>query len=172
MLGRRASDPVEPVEPGTARTVLAERVRASLEKRTGLDLSKLTDAELLDGIEYFLFPNLMLWAGYLTPFVYRFRPEGNDPDRCIVDIMKLEPLPESGERPPPAPTRFLEPGETWTDVPELGPFGRVFNQDGATVGRVQRGLHASVVSRLTLSQYQESRIRHFHATLDAYLARD
>ena len=172
MLGRRSSDPVDPIEPGTARTVLAERVRASLEKRTGLDLSQLTDAELLDGIEYFLFPNLMVWAGYLTPFVYRFRPEGNDPDRCIVDIMKLDPLPQSGERPAPAPTRFLEPGETWADVPELGPFGRVFNQDGATVGRVQRGLHASVASRLTLSQYQESRIRHFHATLDAYLAND
>lgn len=169
MLGRKPEELLEDIEPGTARTVLAERVRASLEKRTGLDLSKLTDAELLDGIEYFLFPNLMVWAGYLTPFVYRFRPEGNDPDRCIVDIMKLEPLPESGERPPPAPTRYLEAGESWADVPELGPFGRVFNQDGATVGRVQRGLHASVVSKLTLSQYQESRIRHFHATLDRYL---
>jgi hypothetical protein len=147
-------------------------VRASIEKRTGLDLSKLTDAEALDGIEYFLFPNLMVWAGYLTPFVYRFRPEGNDPDRCVIDILKLEPLPESGERPPPAPTRYLGPGETWADVPELGPFGRVFNQDGATIGRVQRGLKASVAPRLNLSQYQESRIRHFHATLDAYLARD
>ena len=172
MLGRKASDPVETVEPGTARTVLAERVRASLERRTGLDLSKLTDAELLDGIEYFLFPNLMVWAGYLTPFVYRFRPEGNDPDRCIIEIWKLEPLPESGERPPAAPTRYLGPDETWADVPELGPFGRVFNQDGATIGRVQRGVKASVASKLNLSQYQESRIRHFHATLHAYLDRD
>lgn len=168
MLGRKDG---EPVEPGSARNVLADRVRASIEKRTGLDLSKLTDAEALDGIEYFLFPNLMVWAGYLTPFVYRFRPEGNDPDRCVIDIMKLEPLPESGERPPAAPTRHLGPDESWADVPELGAFGRVFNQDGATIGRVQRGLKASVVPTLTLSQYQESRIRHFHATLDAYLDR-
>jgi hypothetical protein len=49
-------------------------------------------------------------------------------------------------------------------------FGRVFNQDGSTFGRVQRGLRASVRPATTLASYQESRIRHFHATLDDYLA--
>ena len=48
-------------------------------------------------------------------------------------------------------------------------FGRVFNQDGSTFARVQRGLRASVKETTTLSSYQESRIRHFHATLDAYI---
>ena len=56
------------------------------------------------------------------------------------------------------------------NVPELGVFGRVFNQDGSTFGRIQRGLHASVQPTITLSHYQESRIRHFHATLDGYLS--
>jgi len=51
-------------------------------------------------------------------------------------------------------------------------FGKVFNQDGSTFGRVQRGLRASVKATTTLARYQESRIRHFHATLDTYLARD
>ena len=41
----------------------------------------------------------------------------------------------------------------------------------STFGRIQRGLHASVQPALTLGRYQESRIRHFHATLDAYLDR-
>jgi Ring hydroxylating alpha subunit (catalytic domain) len=48
-------------------------------------------------------------------------------------------------------------------------FGRVFNQDTTIVGRVQRGLRASVRASTMLSRYQESRIRHFHATLDSYL---
>ena len=47
----------------------------------------------------------------------------------------------------------------------------MFNQDGSTFGRVQRGLRASVKPTTTLARYQESRIRHFHATLDDYLAR-
>ena len=49
-------------------------------------------------------------------------------------------------------------------------FGRIFNQDGSTFARIQRGLHASVQSRTNLARYQDSRIRHFHATLDEYLA--
>jgi nitrite reductase/ring-hydroxylating ferredoxin subunit len=160
------------VEPGaTARNVLGDRVRASLLKRTGRDYSSLSDAEVLDGIEYFLFPNFMPWAGLLTPFAYRFRPNGHDPDSCVIDIMVLDPLPGGTPRPPAARTRHIGPDESWADAPELGVFGRVFNQDGSTFGRVQRGLRASVKPTTTLSSYHESRIRHFHATLDDYLNR-
>ena len=35
--------------------------------------------------------------------------------------------------------------------------------------RVQQGLEALAAAEVTLARYQESRIRHFHATLDAYL---
>jgi hypothetical protein len=144
-------------------------MRASLRDRIGRDFSHITDAEALDGIEYFLFPNFMPWAGFLTPLVYRFRPNGNDPDSCVIDIMLLDPVPDNGPRPSPAPTRYLGEGETFADAPELGYLGRILNQDGATFGRIQRGLHASVKPGVTLARYQESRIRHFHATLDAYL---
>jgi hypothetical protein len=157
-------------EGSSARHVLADQMRASLAERTGRDYSLVSDAEVLDGIEYFLFPNFMPWAGYLTPLVYRFRPHGNDPDSCVVDIMLLEPLPEGSDRPAPAPTHHLAPDETFVDAPELGYLGRILNQDGSTFGRIQRGLHASVRPTITVSRYQESRIRHFHATLDRYLA--
>jgi hypothetical protein len=100
-----------------------------------------TDAENLDGIEYFLFPNLMPWGDYLTSIAYCFRPDGNDPESCGMDIMVLEPRAEGSERPAAAPTRYLGPGETWSGVPELGVIGRVFNQDSTTI----------------------------HATLDAYM---
>jgi hypothetical protein len=89
----------------------------------------------------------------------------------VIDIMMLEPLPADGARPPAAPTRYLAPDETWADAPELGFFGRIFNQDGSTFGRIQRGLHASVQPTTNLGRYQESRIRHLHATLDTYLSR-
>jgi phenylpropionate dioxygenase-like ring-hydroxylating dioxygenase large terminal subunit len=168
MLGSKDAEVV--IEAGSsARQVLGERIRASLRKRTGRDYADVTDAELLDGIEYFLFPNFMPWAGFLTSFAYRFRPDGHDPDSCVIDIMVLEPIPEGADRPPAVATRVIGPDETWADVPELGVFGRVFNQDGSTFGRVQRGLRASVRPATTLASYQESRIRHFHATLDAYL---
>lgn len=157
-------------EGSTVRRVLADRMRATLAEQYGCDLSHITDAEALDGIEYFLFPNFMPWAGFLTPLVYRFRPHGDDPDSSVIDIMLLQPLPDDGTRPAPAPTRHLGEGETFADAPELGYLGRILNQDASTFGRIQRGLHASVEPTVTLARYQESRIRHFHATLDAYLA--
>ncbi len=169
MLGPKAVN--GDVEPGSARRVVAEGVRASLQRRTGRDFSEVSDAEILDGIEYFLFPNFMPWGGWLTSFAYRFRPDGHDPDSCVIDIMVLQPVPEAEPRPAAAPTRYLGPDESWADAPELGVFGRVFNQDGSTFGRVQRGLRASVRQRTTLGRYQESRIRHFHATIDAYIER-
>ena len=63
----------------------------------------------------------------------------------------------------------LEPGETYLDAPEMGYIGRILNQDFSTMPRVQRGLRASQQRELTLAHYQESRIRHFHATLASYV---
>src|SRR3546814_9733055 len=154
MLGSKDAEVT--IEPGSgARRVLGDRVRASLKRRTGRDHSHLSDAETLDGVEYFLFPNFMPWAGYLTPFAYRFRPDRHDPDSCVMDIMVLEPLPAGEPRPPAAQTRPLGPDESWSDAPELGVVGRVVNQDGSTFGRLQRGLPACVRATPPLPRHPE-----------------
>jgi len=170
-LTRDDPDAVVPVG-GTARRLLADRTRAQLAARTGRDMSAVTDCEALDAIEYFVFPNLMPWAGYTTPLTYRFRPNDDDHRTCLMDVMLLEPAPASGPRPAASPTRRLEDGQRWADAPELGYLGRILDQDSATLRRVQRGLEGSVAPTVTLAVEQESRIRHFHATLDAYLAAD
>jgi phenylpropionate dioxygenase-like ring-hydroxylating dioxygenase large terminal subunit len=162
------ADAVVP-EGGTARQVLAERTRRQLAERTGGDYSTLTDCEALDAIEYFVFPNFVPWAGYTTPLTYRFRPHGDDHSATVMDVMLLEPVPLGGPRPPAAPTRHLDAGQRWADAPELGYLGRILDQDTATLGRVQRGLEAAAHPEVSLARYQESRIRHFHATLGEYL---
>jgi phenylpropionate dioxygenase-like ring-hydroxylating dioxygenase large terminal subunit len=153
----------------TARHVLAERTRRALAARTGRDYSSITDCEALDAIEYFVFPNFVPWAGYTTPLAYRFRPHGDDHAAAVMDVMLLEPVPLSGPRPASAPTRHLDAGQRWADAPELGYLGRILDQDTATLARVQRGLEAADRPEVTLARYQESRIRHFHATLGEYL---
>ena len=52
-------------------------------------MSGLSDSEALDLIEYLLFPNMVPWGGQALPIVYRFRPNGNDPDSHIMEIMFL-----------------------------------------------------------------------------------
>jgi len=155
----------------TARDVLAEHSRTTLAARAGRPFD-VTDCEALDAVEYFLFPNFMPWPTYTTPLVYRFRPWDDDPNQSVIDVMLLEPVPAGGERPEPARPRVLAQGESFADAPELGYLGRILNQDASTFGRIQRGLRASAKPGVTLARYQESRIRHFHATLTRYIERE
>jgi len=156
-------------EGGTARQVLGDRTRRRLAEQTGRDYSSITDSEALDAIEYFVFPNLMPWAGYTTPLTYRFRPNGTDHESTLMDVMLLEPVPAGGERPAPPATRHLGDNQSWADATELGYLGRILNQDTATLALVQQGLRALSAPDVTLALYQENRIRHFHDTLGSYL---
>jgi phenylpropionate dioxygenase-like ring-hydroxylating dioxygenase large terminal subunit len=159
------------VPPGaTARAVLADSMRAAFARDLGIDARTCSDAEVLDVIEYFLFPNLTLFGG-LSPLCYRVRPDGHDPNACRFEVMLLVPLPEGGPRPSPAKLRWLGPEERFSSVPELAYFGPVLDQDEAILPRVQRGLLAARKPGVTLAAYQESRIRHLRRTLAEYLAR-
>jgi hypothetical protein len=55
-------------------------------------------------------------------------------------------------------------------VPQLGALGWILQQDVDNLEPMQRGLRASLANKVTLSQYQEVRIRHYHQVLDRYLA--
>lgn len=152
-----------------ARPVVAEAMRARLAADTGADLSNVSDSEILDAIEYFVFPNMAPWAGAGAPLTYRFRPYGNDPDRCIFDVMLLVTLPAGVPKPKAAPAHWLGPDEDFGAAPELGGLCAVLNQDLTNLAWVQRGLKSMTKPGVTLANYQESRIRQFHSDLDAYL---
>jgi hypothetical protein len=55
-------------------------------------------------------------------------------------------------------------------IPGIGSAADVTDQDTDNLKRIQRGIRASKKPGVTLSVYQESRIRHFHQTLDQYMA--
>jgi hypothetical protein len=154
----------------TARQVLAEALRQQLGERSGDNCSRLTDCELLDAIQYFVFPNFCPWAGAKANVVYRFRPYGNDPDRCVAEVMFLAPVPEGAPGPELPPVRWLDRAEDFAAVPELGVLGPVFDQDCRNLTALQRGLKSARKPGVTLSRYQESRIRHFHRTLGEWVS--
>ena len=167
-----SSESTEIPEGKTARDVASEMHRAEFSKLYGVDMSKMSNTELIDAIEYALFPNFIPWAGDGFPIVYRFRPDGNNHHSCIVDVMLMGMCPE-GIDPPTAEIHWLDAGPgsdspDWTQAPELGPLGEILNQDMGNLSRVQRGLRASKKD-VTFSAYQESRIRHFAHILDRYL---
>jgi phenylpropionate dioxygenase-like ring-hydroxylating dioxygenase large terminal subunit len=163
--------PIE-IGPGdTARSKLAERAREKMSLASGRDLSGLSDTESLDLIQYSLFPNSVPWGGQSLPVCYRFRPYGDNPEMSIMEIMFLFAKAPDGSHPAPAKIHWLGVDQPWADAPELGSAARISDQDTDNLKRIQRGLRATKKPGVTLAVYQESRIRHFHQTLDAYMAR-
>jgi hypothetical protein len=156
-------------EGETARTVYTEALKGEMKQRFGADLSHLTVTEVLDNIEYFLFPNFFPWFNFSLPLIYRFRPNGNDPETSIMDVMLLHPVPDDGPRPDPAPLNILRPDQSFTEARELDQISAIFEQDVSNMPRVQRGMK-SLEKGATLGNYQESRLRHMHKLLDRYIA--
>jgi hypothetical protein len=150
------------------RTFLGDVYRASFSRQWRTDLSGASEAELLDSVQYFLFPNFAPWIGFSLPIAYRFRPWGADPGRSLMEIMLLHPLPDDGEY-EVAEEHWLEPGETWSHAPGFEMLGLVIDQDMANLPRVQRGLRAARHRDLVTAHHQEVRLRHFHRRLDAQL---
>jgi phenylpropionate dioxygenase-like ring-hydroxylating dioxygenase large terminal subunit len=162
---------VPEVPPGkTARAVLADYRRADLTKRTNVDFSAASDAEMLDLIQYFVFPNVALWVGEGAPLVYRSRPNGHDPNSCIYETMVLLPEPEGTERRRAATPKRVPMSQTYTDgAPELGGSVRVFDQDASNLARMQLGQHSRGFQGPMYGRYQEMNIRQFHHNLDEWL---
>ena len=167
--GRREGLPLPPLPDGaSARGALAAGMREALRPVCGsAAVDSLCDAELVDSFYYTVFPNFHPWGAY-NRITYRFRPDGDDPDRSIMEVMLLSPCRE-GEQPPPAPVHWLGEDDDWTQAPELGALARIFNQDSGNIAQVQRGLHALQRPGLTLSRSQETKIRHFHALWEKWV---
>lgn len=164
---RHLDDPPAPqVPPGmTARAMMAAAARANLQPILG-DGAVISDACVSDSIYYSLFPNFHPWGGY-NRIVYRFRPYENRRDKSVMECYYLSPF--AGERPAPAPMHWLAEDEPWTNAPELGLLAKVFTQDSFNLPQVQKGLEAAQYEEVVLANYQETKIRHFHALLADYV---
>jgi phenylpropionate dioxygenase-like ring-hydroxylating dioxygenase large terminal subunit len=163
----------EPVQlkPGqTYREALAEERRAIVGETLGKSVDHLTDCEMLDAVEYFVFPNFMPWHGYGLQITYRFRPNGDDHESCIMEVYFMVPRKLSEPCPRAPETIWVPDGGTFAEVEALGRVGPIFDQDWVNILGVAKGLRSTVKSGLWLSQYQEARIRHYHKRIDAFIA--
>jgi hypothetical protein len=135
-----------------------------------VDLSAVSNSEMLDSIEYHLFPNACFFPGIVIPLIYRFRPLGVD--KCIHDIMLLSPVPAGAPRPAPAQKESLGIDEPYVSLDSFkaNRLSAVLDQDTDNFKRQWAGIKASMKGAQTLGNYQEARIRHFHHTLDRYLS--
>jgi nitrite reductase/ring-hydroxylating ferredoxin subunit len=169
--GKANEDPVIVPEGGTARAALGDRGRRDYREMWGMDLDHATDSEMLDSLFYSVFPNFGPWGGFRPSLDYRFRP-WPDQDRTLMEVRFLSPVPPGTPIPRSVPMRVLSEDDPWIKSEEIGEsLGIVLDQDVNNVEQVHAGLKASKTGVLQLANYMDIRIRHFHQTMDKYLAR-
>jgi hypothetical protein len=151
-------------EGSNARSFLAAMSREGLRSDAGDRVDAYCDAEIVDSIDYTQFPNFHPWGAF-NKIVYRFRPNGNDHRSAIMECYQLMPF--EGERPPAAPIHWLGPDEKWSSV--LGFLGRVFDQDLFNMPNVQMGLESTYKPGVSLSAYQEGKVRWLHHKLTEWV---
>jgi phenylpropionate dioxygenase-like ring-hydroxylating dioxygenase large terminal subunit len=150
----------------SARTASANAARERWRPVAGDHVDQWSDSEFIDNLDYTLFPNFHPWGAY-NRIVYRFRPDGDNHRRSIMEVFLLAPF--SGPRPAPAKTTFLGPDDSWTLAPELGMLGKVFEQDSYNMAKVQKGLEQARKPGVTLANYQESKVRWLHDLLGQWV---
>lgn len=136
-LGR---DPADLPTGASARAVHAKKLREEYGQAFNVDLLEVSTSEMMDSIEYFLFPNMFFFPGINIRLCYRFRPI--DVDHCLHEILLLQPIPESGDRPAPAKPVRLEIEDSYTSV-EGFPLAEVLDQDTDNLAMQRAGAKAS-----------------------------
>ena len=166
--------PVPSIPDGVSkRAFAAESRRAQLRAIYGdtIDVDAASDAELIDAIFYSVFPNWSPW-GVFNEINYRFRPNGNNPNEAIFEVMYFRICEDQDNPPPPAKVHWLDVDEDYINAPELGVLAKVLQQDVLNLPNVQRGLRAQEQQEVIFADYNESKIRHFYANYDKMMELD
>ena len=134
--------------------------RAAEQKRP---MPKMTaDAIGMWGGEIFIFPNLLILPMAGNAMMYRVRPDGYDPDKCIFEIMSTKSYP-AAQKVPPAVVQKV------TDIDDPTQVLRIPRQDLSNIPRMQIGLHQKGCKQIWLAEEQEKMILNMHQQLDRYL---
>ena len=155
--------------PTHPRLAYAQMQRDMLEDVIPSIAGNIADIEF-SSVFFTLFPNFHAWGSF-NSINYRFRPNGRNPDECIMECMFLAPIPEDGNYEPVSKIHWLGPDDDWTNAPELGVLAKVFNQDTRNLPYVQQGLHATARDYVQFADYNETKPRHLHMLIDEWIAR-
>ena len=169
-----AEDKIIVPEGAEARKVGAQAMRDAFSEADGHDYSDKSDAEMLDAIVYNVFPNFSPWGGFPRNLIYRFRPNGTREDSAIMEAIFLQRNhidPEKQEKYEPIPIHYLNEDENWDDAEELTGIGFIFDQDMSNIPEVERGIRTKKGGKIVYANYQESRLRHYHNTIDKYISK-
>lgn len=138
--------------------------------------SKLSDSQIVDNWNFFLFPNVTMNIYPIGCSLLRFRPSGSDPGKCIFELF-LFSMPAPDHQNFSVPFLSHDNGardgthyqvlEVEADDPAAGDL---LHQDAQLLFTVQRGVSSKSFRGPQLSR-QEVRLDHFHERVKELLGR-
>jgi len=175
MMGTRIHQEGETPHCAAKDVHLAEiQRRRSIQNDTYLPYKNMNDEQLVHQYHYTFFPNTTFTQTPEGGAVFRYRPHATDPAKCYYDffiIVRLPPDAPRKERPvhhihkhePGSPYAYAFDG-TFDPV-----FANVLAEDGSNMPSMQAGVASDSFKGMLLSD-QEVRLRHFHKTIDDFIA--
>ena len=151
----------EGLPAGTTAPEVFGKLRLNGMVERGIDITGLEPDEIMKGGTIHLFPNLLGPFSYGNATLYRARPDGLDPDSCLLDYWALEWLPPGAEA-PPIERKFYEDWSTKD-------WGQINNQDFGNMVEITRGMKSVGYRGALLNPVQEANIIHHHQVIDQYL---
>jgi hypothetical protein len=114
------------------------------------------------GGEVFIFPNFLILPMAGNAMMYRARPDGFDPDRCIFEIFSTKTYP-AAVQPPRAVVQKV------TDLDDPEQVLLIPRQDLGNIPRMQKGMHSRGIRQTWLAAEHEKMILNMHQEMDRYL---
>jgi nitrite reductase/ring-hydroxylating ferredoxin subunit len=115
------------------------------------------------GIDWHIFPNIVLLPMATNCLGYRARPHGDDPDSCIFEVFQLERMAAPSE----TPVENLRND----DIHDAAFWGEILLQDFQQMQATHQGMKSSGFKGPNLNPLQETPISNFHRVYGEYLSR-
>ena len=152
----------ESTTPDEVGQTLMEEARR-IDAARGVDWPHIDPAHMANvGINWHLFPNAVLLPNVTYLLGFRIRPDGFDPDSCIMEVFALERYPEGGE-----------PQTQWEEPEDLSAryWPLLLRQDFKNMHAIQKGMKSAGPGGLLPNPVQEASIINFHRNLAAFMGR-
>jgi phenylpropionate dioxygenase-like ring-hydroxylating dioxygenase large terminal subunit len=149
------------MSPGDVSGKLME-MAAAIDAKRGVPWPPITPEQYAKGgIDWHIFPNMVLLPMASNCLGYRARPFENDPDWCIFEVYQLERMPES-EVPKTENLRN-------DDIYDYAFWGEILLQDFQQMEGTYKGIKSSGFPGSRLNPKQETTINNFHLVYHEYL---
>jgi nitrite reductase/ring-hydroxylating ferredoxin subunit len=113
------------------------------------------------GVDWHIFPNVVLLPMATNCLGYRSRPNGDDPDTCIFEVFHMERFPKDPKLPDNLRNDDIRDKDFWNEI---------FRQDFAQMEDTQKGIKSSGFAGPQINPIQESAITNFHRVYNEHLA--